>query len=65
MAPSHKTAAWGPIRSLLCLSPLFIFVPWFVVRDLYGNHAAIHLTGSPVTYLVPFFSALPEPVTEL
>ncbi|KAI9455042.1 hypothetical protein F5148DRAFT_409217 [Russula earlei] len=36
MSPSHKAAAWGPIRSLLCLSPLFIFLPWFAVRELYA-----------------------------
>jgi len=64
MAPPHKTAAWGPLRSLLCLSPLFIFVPWFVVRDLYGNMPpsisleARHLLGS-------FLFSPPEPVTEL
>lgn len=45
MLPPREYPRWGPIRSLLYLSPLFLFVPWFSVRQYYydGKH-----------YLVPF-----------
>ena len=58
------TASWGPIRSLLCLSPLLIFVPWYSVRQYYHDGNPHNL---PSLYPSPnYFSlALPEPLTEL
>jgi hypothetical protein len=64
MSPTRKPARWGPIRSLLCLSPLLLFVPWFSVRQYYLDGKPHHL---PSLYLSPayFPLALPVPVTEL
>jgi hypothetical protein len=57
---------WGPIRSLLSLSPLLLFVPWFSVHQYYhdGNPLQLPL---PISCLFPFppTLALPVPVTEL
>ncbi|KAH9989914.1 hypothetical protein BJV74DRAFT_922202 [Russula compacta] len=53
MAPSHETAGWGPIRSLLCLLPLLVFIPWFSVRELYA-------LPEPITELVDPGTGFPQ-----
>lgn len=63
MAPPHDIAGWGPIRSLLCLFPLLIFVPWFAVRGLYGDPPSFLVLPSIAHFL--FDVALPEPVSVL
>ena len=59
MAQSH---GWGPIRSLLCLAPLLILVPWFSLRELYGNISnlfSVSVTLRPYSFsLQPFQSLL-------
>lgn len=53
MAPPHNPARWGPIRSLLCLSPLLIVVPWLALRELYD-------LPKPITDLVNPETGLPQ-----
>ncbi|EKM50065.1 uncharacterized protein PHACADRAFT_153387 [Phanerochaete carnosa HHB-10118-sp] len=54
MAPSTTARArWGPIRSLLCLSPLFIAAPWLAYRE----HRAL---PEPVVDLINPQTALPQ-----
>ncbi|KAH9021484.1 hypothetical protein EDB84DRAFT_1512163 [Lactarius hengduanensis] len=48
MAPPHNAARWGPIRSLLYLSPFFFVIPWFALHELYDLPEPItDLTGLP------------------
>ncbi|KAI9448865.1 hypothetical protein BJY52DRAFT_1206477 [Lactarius psammicola] len=53
MAPPHNPARWGPIRSLLCLSPLFLVIPWLALRELYD-------LPEPITDLVNPETGLPQ-----
>jgi hypothetical protein len=66
MRPSHKVNGWGAFRSLLCLSPLFILVPWYAVRNIYGNPPFFFFFTCfpPITHFL-FYLALPEPITAL
>lgn len=50
MTTSH---GWGPVRSLLCLAPLLILVPWFSVRELYA-------LPEPATELIDPKTGLPQ-----
>ncbi|KAI0297822.1 hypothetical protein B0F90DRAFT_1811013 [Multifurca ochricompacta] len=54
MVPSSpKVATWGPIRSLLYLSPLLVFVPWYTARELYA-------LPEPISELVNSDTGLPQ-----
>ena len=58
MPPPRENAGWGPIRSLLCLSPLLLLVPWLATRQHYpdGNfHKPSSL--SPAYFPFPFYSS--------
>ena len=62
----REIAGWGPIRSLLALSPLLLFVPWLVVRRHYfdgKSHTVSHLL--PAYFFFPSTLAFPVPITEL
>lgn len=49
MPPPRQIAGWGPIRSLLCLSPLLLFVPWLAVRIHYP-YGKTHIVFDHRTY---------------
>lgn len=53
MAPPHNAARWGPIRSLLYLSPFFFVIPWLALHELYD-------LPEPITDLVNPDSGLPQ-----
>lgn len=59
MAPSHERAGWGPIRSLLSLLPLLVFIPWFAVRKLYGNYSTSSPSQSHLRCSFLFLSSQP------
>jgi hypothetical protein len=68
MSPPREIASWGPIRSLLCLSPLLLIVPWLGIRQHYPNgkpasSSTPHLL--PAHFHFPSTLALPVPLTEL
>lgn len=53
MASPAVRARWGPIRSLLCLSPLLVLVPWLTIRE----HASL---PEPVVDLFDPLTSLPQ-----
>jgi hypothetical protein len=58
MPPPREIAGWGPIRSLLCLSPLLLFVPWLAVRQHYPD-GKTHVFNHRTYYLLISFFLLP------
>ena len=63
MPPSREIAGWGPIRSLLSLSPLLLFVPWFATRLHYpdGKTHAVFNYRTLLTRLFPLFPSTLAP----
>jgi hypothetical protein len=59
MPPPREIAGWGPIRSLLTLFPLLLFVPWLAVRQHYPD-GKIHTVFDHRAYylLISFFLPL-------
>ncbi|KAI0262359.1 hypothetical protein BC834DRAFT_925273 [Gloeopeniophorella convolvens] len=53
MVSARATVQWGPIRSLLCLSPILIFAPWFAIQR-------IRSLPDPVTSLINSETGLPQ-----
>ncbi|KAH8993018.1 hypothetical protein EDB92DRAFT_1986255 [Lactarius akahatsu] len=53
MAPPHNATRWGPIRSLLYLSPFFFVIPWLALHELYD-------LPEPITDLVNPDTGLPQ-----
>lgn len=57
---------WGPIKSLLALSPVLLGAPLYAVHYQYSQYASVHLsilTHRGLTILL-LFVALPTPLTE-
>jgi hypothetical protein len=61
MPPPRETAGWGPIRSLLCLSPLLIFVPLLAIRLHYPNGKSYTAFGHRTYYLLILISFYSSP----